>query len=236
MQRERKKEINKKINVENKSIMGEGKILVLDNFKGRQKEKIKQLRNISQPLKVKSEISNYLELHNLYYETEGAEGIPHITMVFKNCDRCPGHITEGSIYFYEECMEARVYYSEIGTQICNKSKNLLDLYRLMNYLNAMCWPCVKDGMDRMLYSSEYLVSPRFIVTEDGMLDITTIMVIPYSHFIMDTLQIEDYITAALPDLLDSLSAPIFLLLEGRIKVEDAISIIEAEIHGKGDKE
>ena len=53
---------------------------------------------------------------------------------------------------------------------------------------------------------------------------------------MDTLQIEDYITAALPDLLDSLSAPIFLLLEGRIKVEDAISIIEAEIHGKGDKE
>ena len=106
----------------------------------------------------------------------------------------------------------------------------------MNYLNAMCWPCVKDGMDRMLYSSEYLVSPRFIVTEDGMLDITTIMVIPYSHFIMDTLQIEDYITAALPDLLDSLSAPIFLLLEGRIKVEDAISIIEAEIHGKGGKE
>ena len=61
-------------------------------------------------------------------------------MVFKNCDRCPGHITEGSIYFYEECMEVRVYYSEIGTQMCNKSKNLPNLYRLMNYLNAMSWP------------------------------------------------------------------------------------------------
>lgn len=214
------------------NLTGEDKILVLDNFKGNQKEKIKQLRNISQPLKAKSEIQNYLNLHNLYFETDEIEGIPYITMVFKNCDRCPGDITEGSIYFYEECMEVRVYYSEIGTQMCNKSKNLPNLYRLMNYLNAMSWPCVKDGMDGMLYSSECLVSPRFIVTEDGMMDITTIIVIPYSHFIMDTLQIEDYITAALPALLDSLSAPIFLLLEGRINVEDAIDIIETELQGK----
>lgn len=211
------------------NLTGEDKILVLDNFKGNQKEKIKQLRNISQPLKAKSEIQNYLNLHNLYFETDEIEGIPYITMVFKNCDRCPGHITEGSLYFYEECMEVRVYYSEIGTQMCNKSKNLPNLYRLMNYLNAMSWPCVKDGM---LYSSECLVSPRFIVTEDGMMDITTIMKIPYSHFIMDTLQIEDYITAALPALLDSLSAPIFLLIEGRINVEDAIDIIETELQGK----
>lgn len=214
------------------NLTGEDKILVLDNFKGNQKEKIKQLRNISQPLKAKSEIQNYLNLHNLYFETDEIEGIPYITMAFKNCDRCLGHITEGSIYFYEECMEVRVYYSEIGTQMCNKSKNLPNLYRLMNYLNAMSWPCVKDGMDGMLYSSECLVSPRFIVTEDGMMDITTIMAIPYSHFIMDTLQIEDYITAALPALLDSLSAPIFLLLEGRINVEDAIDIIETELQGK----
>ena len=196
------------------------------------RERKKDIDKKIKQFKIKSEISNYLNLHNLYFETDEIEGIPYISMVFKNCDRCPGHITEGSIYFYEECMEVRVYYSEIGTQMCNKSKNLPNLYRLMNYLNAMSWPCVKDGMDGMLYSSEYLVSPRFIITEDGMMDITTIMAIPYSHFIMDTLQIEDYITAALPALLDSLSAPIFLLLEGRINVEDAIDIIETEFQGK----
>lgn len=237
MQRERKKEIDKKIiDTEKKILVGEDKTLALDKFKGRQKEKRKQLRNMSQALKVKSEISNYLKLNNIYFETDVSEGIPHITMFFRNCDRCPGHITEGCIYFYEEYMEARVYYSELGTQICNVSKNLYDLYRLMNYLNALIWPRVKDGMDGTLYSSEHLVSPRFIVTEDGMLDITTIMAIPYSHFTLDALQIEDYITAALPYLLDSLSAPIFLLLGGRIKVEDAISMIETEVLGKGDKE
>ncbi len=100
----------------------------------------------------------------------------------------------------------------------------------MNYLNAMIWPCVTDGMGGSLYKSEHLVSPRFIVTEDGMMDITTIMVIPYSSFTTDALQIEDYITAALPNLLDSLSAPIFLLLAGRINVEEAIDMIELEVH------
>lgn len=46
---------------------------------------------------------------------------------------------------------------------------------------------------------------------------------------------EDYITAALPNLLDSLSEPIFLLLDGSIKVEDAIEMIEAEVCGEGEK-
>lgn len=61
------------------------------------------------------------------------------------------------------------------------------------------------------------------------------MAIPYSRFIMDALQIEDYITAALPNILDSLSASIFMLLDGRISVEDAIEMIESEVHGEGGK-
>ena len=179
--------------------------------------------------------SKYLKSHNIYFEECRKEDIYHLTMVFKNSDRCPGHITEGCIYFFDDCMEVRVYYSEWGNKICKESKYLPELYRLMNYLNALVWPRVKDGMDGLLYASEHLVSPRFIVTEDGMLDITTIMVIPYSHFAMDTLQVEDYITAALPDLLDSLSTPIFLLLDGRIKVEEAINMIETEVLEKGGK-
>jgi|GEM_PF-531129 len=224
-----------KVSYEGKFAEGK-KTYSLEKFKKRQKERRKQLRNMNQALKVKAEITNYLKVHNIYFvEHVTEDNIPHITMAFRNCDKCPGHIAEGCIYFYEECMEARVYYSELGTQICNESKNLSDLYRLMNYLNALLWTCVKDGVDGMLYRSEHLVSPRFIVTEDGMLDITTIMAIPYSHFSMDALQIEDYITAALPNLLDSLSAPIFLLLAEKITVEEAINIVDLEVLGKGGK-
>ncbi len=236
MQREQKKKIDKELIVTEKKIFArEIKAISLDEFKKCQKEKRKQLRHMSQALTVKQDILTYLKSHNIYFETDVFEGITRIVMAFRNCDRCPGKITEGCIYFYDDCMEIRVYYSELGTQICNESKNLPDFYRLMNYMNALIWPCVADGMDGTLYNSEHLVSPRFIVTEDGMKDITTIMAISYSHFKIDALQIENYITAALPNLLDSLSIPIFLLLAGRINVENAINMIETEIHGKGEK-
>ena len=236
MDRERKQEIDNIFKgSQERYLAGEVKMYSLEKIEDRLKEKRKRLRKMSQTLKVMSEISMYLISHNIYFEECREEDTPHITMAF-NCDRCPGHFTEGSIYFYEDCMEARVYYAEIGSKWCKESKNLSELYRLMNYLNAKIWPRVKDGMNGTLYRSEHLITPRFCVTEDGCQDITTIMAIPYSHFELDVLEIEDFITAALPDLLDSLSAPIFLLLLDEINIEEAISLVNTEILGKGGKE
>ena len=98
-----------------------------------------------------SKITLYLKQHNLYFETDLMEGIPRITMVFKNCDRSPGYITEGCIWFYENSMEVRVYYSKLGAEICQKSKHLPELYRLMNYINARLWVSVSDGLEGALY-------------------------------------------------------------------------------------
>ena len=155
------------------------------------------------------------------------EGIPRITMVFKNCDRSPGYITEGCIWFYENSMEVRVYYSKLGAEICQKSKHLPELYRLMNYINARLWVSVSDGLEGALYQSQYLILPRFYVTEDEMQDITATMLIPYTHFELDMLEIEDFITSVLPGLLDDLSIPVFLLLEGRITAEEAIDMVRS---------
>ncbi|MCM1119296.1 MAG: hypothetical protein NC543_08050 [bacterium] len=179
-----------------------------------------------------SDFSTYLKSHNIFFKTDIAEEeIPRITMVFKNCESCPGHITEGCIYFFDDEMEIRVYYSEDGSEICRNSNNMTDLYRLMNFLNARLWPRGMDGMGGVLYRSQCLFYPRFHVTEDGMKDITAKMIVPYTHYEMDKLETEDFITAALPDLLDSLSVPIFLLLLSKISVEEAISMIETRILG-----
>lgn len=178
---------------------------------------------------MRSKIISYLKQHNLYFEADLMEGIPRITMVFKNCDRCPDYITEGCIWFYEDFMEVRVYYSKLGAEICQKSKYLLDLYRLLNYINARLWVSVSDGLEGALYQSQYLISPRFYVTEDEMQDITATMLIPYTHFELDILEMEDFITAALPGLLDDLSIPVFLLLEGRITAEEAIDMVRSDI-------
>lgn len=182
--------------------------------------------------KYMSEIISYLNQYNLYFKANHSEGIPRITMVFKNCDRCPDYITEGCIWFYEDFMEVRVYYSKMGAEICQKSKYLPELYRLLNYINARLWVSVSDGLEGALYQSQYLTSPRFYVTEDEMQDITATMLIPYTHFELDRLEMEDFITAALPGLLDDLSTPVFLLLEGRITAEEAMDMVRLEFLGE----
>ena len=61
---------------------------------------------------------------------------------------------------------------------------------------------------------------------------TATMLIPYTHFERDILEMEDFITAALPGLLDDLSIPVFLLLEGRITAEEAIDMVRSDIIGE----
>lgn len=200
------------------------KKILIENFMEQHKKR-KSIKNMS-------EIISYLKLHNLYFKTDQADGIPRITMVFKNCDRCPNYITEGCIWFYEEFMEVRVYYSKLGAEICQKSEYLSELYRLLNYINARLWVRVSDGLEDALYQSQYLISPRFYVTEDEMQDITATMLIPYTHFELDMLEMNDFITAALPDLLDGLSMSVFLLLEGKITVEEAIGMVRLEFLGE----
>lgn len=187
-----------------------------------------------QAKKAMSDFATYLKSHNIFFKTDCFEETPLITMLFKNCEACPHKISEGCIYFYEDVMEVRVYYSELGSEICKKSDNLPDLYRLLNYLHAQVWPQVQDGVEGALYKSQYLFYPRFYVTEDSMYDITATMLVPYTHFEMDELETEDFITAALPNLMNSLSVPIFLLLAGEISAKQAISMVKSEVLGGGD--
>lgn len=175
--------------------------------------------------------SLYLKRHNIYFESDiTEEGISRITILFKNCEMCPQNVIEGCIYFYDDCMEVRVYYSELGAKICEQSDNRSELYRFLNFLHARLWPCVMDGRGGELYKSQSLFCPRFFITEDGEFDITAALLIPYSHYKLDELQTEDFITAALPDLMNSLSESIFLILAGEITADEAIKMVKREIN------
>ncbi len=50
-----------------------------------------------------------------------------------------------------------------------------------------------------------------------------------TNFELDMLQMEDFITAALSSLLNSLSVPVFLLFECKITIEEAIDMVILEI-------
>lgn len=85
--------------------MADEKGKVFTDFMEWQKEKRKNI-------KIMFEIIEYLKSHEIYWEMDHMEGIPRITMVFKNCDNCPNFITEGCIWFYEDSMEwlAGIYF------------------------------------------------------------------------------------------------------------------------------
>ena len=155
--------------------------------------------------------------------------MPYITMLFKNCDRCPGKVAERCVYFYTDDFEARIYYSALGAEWCRKSEHKMELYRLLNLINARCWPYVTYGVDGEFYKLELLFYPRFYITEDDSYDITATMLIPYSHYKSNQLQTEDFITGVIPNLLDALSTPIFLLLLGEITVDEAIHVIQLDV-------
>ena len=132
-------------------------------------------------------------------------GQMQITMGF-NAVYAPDHRIESCIWFYEDTMEARCYYSSLGAELCRKSRHIDALLRLLNFINARVFPSCR-GSGYMLYSPHILYTPRIYLTADGRFDITITTIIPYDFFGLAPLETLDYMlpgtagSAGSPDLL-----------------------------------
>lgn len=180
-------------------------------------------------LQAKAKMKEYLKSHFIKYREDTENGVSRYTMQFKGYESCPDRVLEACVWFYPEVMECRVYYDHNASNWCRESEHRDKLLQLLNYCNAMVWPCTSDGTDSAIYSSSCLYTPRFYVTEDGCCDITMTTMIPLELYEMAPLETEDYFTAACPELMDKLSIPIFFVLLGQFSVEQAISMINTKI-------
>ncbi len=189
---------------------------------------------MSQKMNVKSAFTTYLKQHFIKFHevVDVYDNTDRITMVFGNCIRCPDKLTEASIYFYKDCMEFRVYYSVTGAKWCASSTHQSEFFRLLNYINAKVWPCGSDGVGGALYNSIHLYAPRLYMTEDGCHDITMTVIIPYDFYEVAPLQTEDFLIASLPEVLDALRPAIFLLLLGKIDLNQAKRIVDRDVLGE----
>lgn len=176
--------------------------------------------------KILSHMTNYLKSHNIPYTKDLYNGAIRLTILYEGYENCPDKCLESCLFFYNNVLEARVYYTETGSNWCKKSNHVDVLMRLFNYINATLWPCVKDGAEGSLYKTSYLHTPRLYMTEDGYCDITLTTIINYDFYEMAPLETEDYITAACPDLLNSLSPAIFGIILGTIDLNSAINYIK----------
>lgn len=172
----------------------------------------------------------YLKERNIKYFEHLHDGDNSILMDFEGYTTCPDKVLECSIEFLDTCMETRVFFTENASSwIKERSDDLADMYRLMNFINARVWPFSHDGIGGKLYSAHHLQTPRIYITEDEYYDITATTFIDYDHYEMAPLETEDYCTATIPELMSKLSLPIFLLLMKNVTVEEAITLIKRDV-------
>lgn len=173
-------------------------------------------------------LSTYLKSHFIYFETDFCAGTPRFTLMFKNCNNCPDKILESCVYFYQDCMEVKTYFTQNAASWCKEyQQNIHMIMRLLNYINATVWMGSSDGANGLLYNPSILYTPRIFISEDECYDITITTIINYDFYEVAPLETEDYITAYCPDLLDKLSLAIFPLLLGKITLHQAIQYIDA---------
>lgn len=170
----------------------------------------------------------YLREHNIYHIEDECEEVSRTTMSFGEYLNSPSERIEACIYWHPTAFEGRVYYAEPGPSVVADSKYLAEAYKLINFINSHVWPKNQDGADGRVYGSSYLIQPRFYITDEY--DITATIVADYSLSIeIAPLELADFITAAIPELLESLAPYIFGVVVGSLRLEDAIQGIKHNV-------
>ena len=172
-------------------------------------------------------LESYLRNCAVPYKKDIDHGVTRFTFVFM-CENAPGGFTEGCIWFFDKVAETRVYYNQMGADICKRSEGRQDLLRLLNFINARVFMELNDGGNRW-YDPQILYTPRIYLTEDDGYDISITTMLNYRFWRTAESETDDYITAYQPELLDKLAPFIFGVLKGELTAEDAISGIEHDI-------
>lgn len=172
-------------------------------------------------------MEKYLRSFSVPYKKDIDHGVTRFTFVFM-CENAPGGFTEGCIWFFDKVAETRVYYNQMGADICKRSEARQDLLRLLNFINARVFMELNDGGNRW-YDPQILYTPRIYLTEDDGYDISITTMLNYRFWRTAESETDDYITAYQPELLDKLAPFIFGVLKGELTAEDAISGIEHDI-------
>lgn len=178
--------------------------------------------------KVVKKLIDYLKSYNIRYVSAFDNGCMQIIMVY-TVGNAPGKCIEACIWFYDDDMEARVYYSALGAEICRESEHIDEILRLLNFINARVFLSCFDGIGDSLYKPSMLYTPRIYLTEDGCGDITITTIINYDFYELAPVETADYLTAYCPELLDKLSLAIHGVLLGQWTADKSIEYIRKEI-------
>ena len=174
--------------------------------------------------KARKLITNYLKKYNIHHHllNEGRKPLIDINVltiyVQFHVEEAPDHLAECSIWFYEDGLEVRGYYSENATSWVSEHKDHIpDVMQVINFVNAR------------VFLGNLLFTPRLYLTADEKPEFAITTIIPYRFFEDAEIETLEYITCYYPEFLGKVSFPLFLTLIGEITPDMAIYYIKNEI-------
>ena len=176
-------------------------------------------------------VKSYLRTYNIPYKeylSKEAQAAS-IVMRLEGFPDCPEGAVELSLFFFDTVVEARCYYTQTGSRICQDTTHSPELYRFLNYLNARLWLNMSDGAGGCIYAAEHVTTPRFYMTEDEGQDLCCTIVVPNWQWEADELKYGDYLTRYMPEVMNSLAPAFFGILLGNVTPSEAISYIRTKI-------
>lgn len=175
---------------------------------------------------VKAKINEYIKMHNLTHRMINTHEHPMLekdmdTFCFWFDVNAP-HGVECSVYLYEDCMEARGYYSEtIANELKSNPHRVSELLKVINFINACIW------FDGLYY-------PRAYITVDGLYDVAINTMIPYDHFELAPIETMEYITCYYPEWLEKMATALCGVSLGVIDSLAAIKVVKARYSNQED--
>lgn len=170
------------------------------------------------------QIIDYLKKYRIHYHMLNDSGKPVIdfndlTLYIQfHVEEAPDQLAECSIWFYEDGLEVRAYYSENAANWVSEHKDHIpNVMEVINFVNAR------------VFLGNLLYTPRLYLTADERPEFAITTIIPYRFFEVATLETLEYITCYYPEFLGKVSFPLFLTLVGEITPGMAIYHIETKM-------
>lgn len=174
-------------------------------------------------------ITNYLKQYNIHHHLLNNSRKPLIDIndltiyVQFHVEEAPDHLVECSIWFYEDGLEVRGYYSENAASWVSEHKDHIpNVMKVINFVNAR------------VFLGNLLYTPRLYLTSDEQPEFAITTIIPYRFFEAAKIETLEYITCYYPEFLGKVSFPLFLTLIGNITPEVAIHHITTKMLNEED--
>ena len=85
----------------------------------------------------KARFTGYLKSHFIKFLEDTECETDRYYLLYDGYELCPDRRLESCVWFNDDDMEVRVYYSRSGAKWCRESEHKPELMRLLNYINAL---------------------------------------------------------------------------------------------------